>query len=390
MEKARIFISYKRKNKDQVFSIVEKIETQLGVKCWIDLDGLESSTQFASKICNAIDMAEVVLFMHSSVHLDIDFEEDWTIDELNYAHTIKKRVVLVKLDDAPLKNVFLMKYGAKNNIDSRDETQFQKLLKDLRTWLNLSTQQQRNDITAQYSNLCNIYIDTLVKGKTNTPEIKEQVESLAIKGITEAEYALGFGEYYPHSINIKPNGDNYRKAEKWLEKAAQKGHVKAQTTLAKMYYWTKETDKSIRWAKSASKQNNLDAAQILAWCYRRKEDKNNYMDAIRKAAELQKTLKDKTIHSPAMEYGKILLENRNFKDAIQWFNIAIDLANNLGIKSEAIYHIANSLYQKGDKLQALKWLEKTGNTNLAHDNLITELSNKIKSEIVPLAKLFMK
>ena len=108
MEKARIFISYKRKNKDQVFSIVEKIETQLGVKCWVDLDGIESSVQFASKICKAIDTAEVVLFMHSSIHLDIDFENDWTIKELNYAHAKKKRVVLVKLDYAPLDNIFLM------------------------------------------------------------------------------------------------------------------------------------------------------------------------------------------------------------------------------------------------------------------------------------------
>ena len=140
MEKARIFISYKRKNKDQVFSIVNKIETQLGVKCWVDLDGIESSAQFASKICKAIDLAEVVLFMHSSVHLDIDFEEDWTIKELNYAHAKKKRVVLVKLDNAPLDNIFLMEYGSKNNIDSQDETQFQKLLKELKKWLNVSEQ----------------------------------------------------------------------------------------------------------------------------------------------------------------------------------------------------------------------------------------------------------
>ncbi|MBR5612878.1 MAG: TIR domain-containing protein [Bacteroidaceae bacterium] len=145
MEKARIFISYKRKNKDQVFSIVEKIETQLGVKCWVDLDGIESSVQFASKICKAIDTAEVVLFMHSSIHLDIDFENDWTIKELNYAHAKKKRVVLVKLDNAPLDNIFLMEYGSKNNIDSRDETQFQKLLKDLNKWLNVSPKVQESN-----------------------------------------------------------------------------------------------------------------------------------------------------------------------------------------------------------------------------------------------------
>ena len=144
MEKTRIFISYKRKNKDQVFSIVNKIETQLGVKCWVDLDGIESSAQFASKICKAIDTADVVLFMHSSVHLDIDFENDWTIKELNYAHAKKKRVVLVKLDNASLDNIFLMEYGSKNNIDSQDETQFQKLLKDLKAWLIIPEQSSKD------------------------------------------------------------------------------------------------------------------------------------------------------------------------------------------------------------------------------------------------------
>ena len=390
MEKARIFISYKRKNKDQVFSIVEKIETQLGVKCWVDLDSIESSAQFRSIICNAIDTAEVVLFMHSSVHLNIDFQKDWTIKELNYAEAKEKRVVLIKLDDSKLDNIFLLDYGSKNNIDSRDEAQFQKLLNDLSKWLNISPQQQSNEIITEVRNLCAHYIDTIVQGETNVSDIKKRIETFAAKGITEAEYALGFGEYYPYGINITPYGDNYSKAEKWLQKAANKGHINAQATLAKMYYWAKETEKSIKWAISASKQNNLDAAQILAWCYRRKEDKINYLDAIRRAAELQKSLKDKTIHNPAMEYGKILLENRNFNDAIQWFNIAIELANNLTIKSDAIYYLANSLYEKGDKLQALQWLEKTIRTNLNRDNSIIELSDKIKSELNPLSKIFKK
>ena len=151
MEKAKIFISYKRKNKDQVFSIVNKIETQLGVKCWVDLDGIESSAQFRSKICNAIDSAQVVLFMHSSVHLNIDFDNDWTIKELNYAEAKEKRVVLVKLDNAPLDNIFLLDYGTKNNIDSQDETQFQKLLKDLSIWLNLSQKEPENNPNTTYN-----------------------------------------------------------------------------------------------------------------------------------------------------------------------------------------------------------------------------------------------
>ena len=134
---AQIFISYKRTDKDKVFPLVKSIENELGCKCWVDLDGIESSMQFASVICRAIDKAEVVLFMHSAVHLSIDYENDWTVKELNYAQQKSKRVVLVRLDDAPLDNIFLMNYGSKNNIDSRDPLQFEKLLNDLRSWLQL-------------------------------------------------------------------------------------------------------------------------------------------------------------------------------------------------------------------------------------------------------------
>lgn len=134
---AQIFISYKRTDKDKVFPLVKSIEKELGCKCWVDLDGIESSMQFASVICRAIDNAEVVLFMYSAVHLSIDYENDWTVKELNYAQQKRKRVVLVRLDGAPLDNIFLMNYGSKNNIDSRDPLQFEKLLNDLRSWLQL-------------------------------------------------------------------------------------------------------------------------------------------------------------------------------------------------------------------------------------------------------------
>lgn len=132
---ARIFVSYKRLNKDQVFPLVEKIEQQVGEKCWVDLEGIESSVQFASVICRAIDNADVVLFMHSSMHLSIDFEKDWTVKELTYAQAKGKRVQLLKLDSSPLDNIFLMEYGSKNNIDTNDPLQFNKLINDLRSWL---------------------------------------------------------------------------------------------------------------------------------------------------------------------------------------------------------------------------------------------------------------
>ena len=139
---SRIFISYKRKDKEKVFRIVREVEEATGVKCWVDLDGIETSAQFTSVLCKAIDDSEVVLFMHSKQHLNIDFEEDWTIKELNYARALKKRVVLVKIDNSPLKNLFLMEYGTKNNIDINDKDQKDKLFRDLRSWLKIDNPAQ--------------------------------------------------------------------------------------------------------------------------------------------------------------------------------------------------------------------------------------------------------
>lgn len=78
------------KRRSLILRIKNKIEAAIGERCWIDLKGIESDAQFASVIINAIDDAKVVLFMRSAAHCKIsDFENDWTIRELNYANEEK-------------------------------------------------------------------------------------------------------------------------------------------------------------------------------------------------------------------------------------------------------------------------------------------------------------
>lgn len=87
----RIFISYKRLNKDLVLPIKNKIETETGEKCWIDIDGIESDAQFKNVIIKAINECEIMLFMYSKLHSQIvDFEKDWTIIEINFAQKKRK------------------------------------------------------------------------------------------------------------------------------------------------------------------------------------------------------------------------------------------------------------------------------------------------------------
>jgi len=68
MEHFDIFISYKRDDKEKVFAIRDYIEEKVGVKCWIDINGIESDAQFVNVIMNAIDKSTVFLFMYSQTH----------------------------------------------------------------------------------------------------------------------------------------------------------------------------------------------------------------------------------------------------------------------------------------------------------------------------------
>ena len=62
----KIFISYSRQDYAAVVQLKDEIESLLGYgSCWIDLIGIESDRQFVDVIIDAIDKAEIFLFMYS-------------------------------------------------------------------------------------------------------------------------------------------------------------------------------------------------------------------------------------------------------------------------------------------------------------------------------------
>ena len=145
-KKARIFISYKRVDKDRVFAIKDGIKKATGEECWIDLDGIESADQFSNVIVKAINRCEVFLFMYSKEHAKIsDFEEDWTIKEITFAKEKKKRIVIVNIDDTPLIDQFLFEFPRKQLVDAADATALARLYKDLCSWLKIDINKIQQD-----------------------------------------------------------------------------------------------------------------------------------------------------------------------------------------------------------------------------------------------------
>lgn len=90
-----VFISYSRKDSEQVLSVVRELQKR-GFTTWIDKDGIESGDAFKSVIVRAIKNSDVFLFFSSK---DSN-KSPWTVKEVNTAVHLKKSIIPIKLDDA--------------------------------------------------------------------------------------------------------------------------------------------------------------------------------------------------------------------------------------------------------------------------------------------------
>lgn len=109
-----VFISYKRKDFDIVNKIKQEIENNANVSCWIDLDGIETDSQFVNVIMRAIKECDIFLFMYSKRHSEItDYDNDWTAKEINFAQKKNKRIIFVNIDNTPLSDYFEFNFGLK-------------------------------------------------------------------------------------------------------------------------------------------------------------------------------------------------------------------------------------------------------------------------------------
>ncbi len=126
-----IFISYSRRDLAAVKPIKEELEN-LGFSCWMDLEGIESgSAEFTRSITNAINESKVLLFFLS----EHSQASEWSMNELRFAKTKAKRVVLVRINNDALTDSFSFTFGGYDIVDWRIGEQKGKLLRDLTKWL---------------------------------------------------------------------------------------------------------------------------------------------------------------------------------------------------------------------------------------------------------------
>ena len=138
-EERKVFVSYSRRDKEKVFPLVKDLEKSLGCKFWIDWTGIESGNpNFYNEIAQGIDDAKVVLYMHTTNAA----KSLYTQRELAYAEKVRTKIIPVLFED--LTKGLALQFAATNFIDIRETGQIQKLINDLRGYLNLSNSADRS------------------------------------------------------------------------------------------------------------------------------------------------------------------------------------------------------------------------------------------------------
>ncbi len=130
MKEYDIFISYCRKDIAKAKRIKEDIERNTSAKCWMDLDGIESGSQFEDVVISAIDNARIVVFLLS----ENSMKSKWTKDEVRYAYETKKKIIPVNIDRCAPSGWFLFKFSGYDVIDINDPYQQSKLFSNLSNW----------------------------------------------------------------------------------------------------------------------------------------------------------------------------------------------------------------------------------------------------------------
>ena len=137
-KKYDVFISYSRKDLDEVSTFVEMLKTRIPtLEVWMDLEGITAADEFDEKIISAIDASSHVIFAVSRNSNSIgEGSSKWTKKELVYAKNTGKKVIPVLLSGAELNSWFLFEFGRVDCIDSTSKHQIEKLLKNIAKWSN--------------------------------------------------------------------------------------------------------------------------------------------------------------------------------------------------------------------------------------------------------------
>ena len=106
-------------------------------------------------------------------------------------------------------------------------------------------------------------------------------EQSAQKGFAEALFRMGLCYWRGEFRNI-----DKRKARRFIEDAAKRGHIDAQRSLSALKYLDGDIDSSMKWAKSAAENGDVEGMGYYGyWLMYKGADKSEYLFWLKKSAE---------------------------------------------------------------------------------------------------------
>ncbi|KAK3240197.1 hypothetical protein CYMTET_49950 [Cymbomonas tetramitiformis] len=202
----------------------------------------------------------------------------------------------------------------------------------------------------------------------------EHYQRAADKGHLDAQTNLGY--LYEKGLGIP---QDLKAAAYWYRKAAEKGFAKAQNNLGSLYYTGNgvplDNYAAVEWYRAASRQGNASAMNNLGICY---EDGLGVDRQIEEAMRLYKEAAENGNLHAHNNLGYIHLQRRQYTEAMKLFELAAQQGS-----EDGMYNLAG-LLERGygavqNKQRALELYAKAAQrghqrAHAAHERLLPEMS----------------
>jgi len=195
-----VFISYSRKDLELVKEIKAEIDRQVGIDCWMDLDGIESGEQFEDVIINAICKCDTILFMMSANSM----QSEWALDELDFAKHEKKRIVLVSIDNTEMSGKFYFRYHKYDIITWNNQPQREKLIRNLKSWIGIEQKEKGEAEKVQTAETSAPSIQTFTVGNVSFNMIRVDGGTFMMGATCEQGDDVFDSESPVHQVTLSP------------------------------------------------------------------------------------------------------------------------------------------------------------------------------------------
>lgn len=342
-KKHDIFISYSRKDSEQVLSVVKQLQKR-GFTTWIDKDGIESGDAFKSVIVRAIKNSDVFLFFSSKA----SNESPWTVKEVNAAVHLKKETIIpVRLDDTDYNDSILLDLAGLDFVDFVNEEKRSGAL----------------------DKLINTLLSKMPPVEVEKSILKSGNVTIINKRESEQSTLINSDECYNNGIHCYENG-NYTEAADWFMKAANKGHASSQCYLGYLYahgLGVKTSDEeAANWYIKAAEQGDSLAQNNLGSMYRNGRGVQKNVEEAARWFRIAASQGSKLAqYNLAIMYLTGSGVPQNEAEAVRWYREAAEQG-----LPQAQYSLGN-MYRTGsgmkekDESEAVKWFKKAAEQGLA-------------------------